>query len=320
MVPVIMPRRCGFTLVELLVVIAVIGVLVALLLPAVQQAREAARRTRCRNNLKQIALALHSYHDQHGSFPPGWVRDVRRQTADAPTNCWGWSALLLPSLDQSPLYNQLDFSIGFRGGLDASGANSTSGQSGPEARTLEVYRCPSDTGPDHVISNDLQMNFGARSNYPGVNGGFLLEAFGMDEQGGVFGENSHVRFGAMVDGASQSFLVGERAWFEFDHTGVGPSALWAGTRSGTPGVQSANGASFAVGQCIVRMNTLPFGGPAPFGGGESDASWHGFGSRHLGGAHFALADGSVRFVNESIAYETYGRLSTISDGQVVGEF
>lgn len=312
--------RRGFTLVELLVAMAILGVLAALLLPALQQAREAARRTTCRNNLRQLGLALHSYHDQHETLPPGWVRDVGRPAAAAPTNCWGWSAMLLPLLDLGAVYHQLDFAEGFRGGLDATGGHGPGGQTGIEGTVLGVFRCPSDTGPDHVISGETRMNFGARSSYPGVNGGFLVEMFGMDEQGGVFGENSRVRFGSIVDGASQSLLVGERAWFEFEHTGVGPCALWAGTRSGNPGSQLANGVAFAVGHCIVRLNTRPFGGPAPFGGGESDASWHGFSSQHVGGAHFVLADGAVRFVNDSIAYEIYGRLSTIADGQVVGEF
>jgi prepilin-type N-terminal cleavage/methylation domain-containing protein len=315
-----MTHRRGFTLIELLVVIAIIGVLTALLLPAVQQAREAARRTQCRNNLKQLGLALHNYHDQFESFPPGWVYDSGRPAASAPTNCWGWGAFILPQLDQAPLYNQADFSVGFRGGLDAAGANSPIGSNGLEATVLAMFRCPSDTGPDHVFSGDQSMQFGARSNYPGVNGGFLLDLFPITAQGGTFGENSRCRLGAMLDGASQSVLVGERAWFEFAGAGVGPSALWAGTRSGIPGVPAANGVAFAVGQCIVSLNTAPAHPPSPFGAGESDSSWHGFSSRHTGGAHFLIADGAVRFINESITYETYGRLSTIADGQTIGEF
>lgn len=314
-----MASRRGFTVIELLVVVAIIAILVALLLPAVQQAREAARRTQCRNNLKQIALALHNYHDQFGTFAPGWVYDAQRPAADAPTNCWGWSASILPHIGQAPLYDQLNFHAGFRGGLDASGANSPLGTTGAEGTVIAVFRCPSDTGADHVVSQDGTMKFGARSSYPGVNGGFLLDMFPITAQGGVFGENSRCRLNDVVDGASQTFLVGERAWLEIAGSGVGTSTLWAGTRAGIPGIQAANAVAFAVGQCIIPLNTSPRHAPDPFGGGESDSSWHGFSSQHVGGAHFALADGSVRFINDAIVYETYGRLSTVADGEIVGE-
>src|SRR5689334_12784473 len=101
-------KRRAFTLIELLVVIAIVSILLALLLPAVQQAREAARRTQCRGNLRQIGLALHNYHDQANAFPPGWVYDAGRLPASAPTNCWGWSAMILPQIDQAALYQHLN--------------------------------------------------------------------------------------------------------------------------------------------------------------------------------------------------------------------
>src|SRR6266404_450223 len=95
-------RKKGFTLIELLVVIAIIAVLIAFLLPAVQQAREAARRTQCRNNLKQLGLAIHSYHDTYGRFPPGWVQYTQTSSADNGSNHWAWGTMLLPFIDQAP--------------------------------------------------------------------------------------------------------------------------------------------------------------------------------------------------------------------------
>lgn len=319
-----MNRNRGFTLIELLVSISIIAVLIALLLPAVQQAREAARRTHCRNNLKQLGLALHTYHEMNSVFPPGWVYDAQRDITNAPTNCWGWGTFILPQLDQSNLYNQLNFRTGFFGGLDATGANSSSGFSGPESTPLPLFRCPSDTGSEQVVSGNSSvppvMTYGGRSNYPGVNGGLLLDLPPITAQGGIFGENSNRGLRDMTDGSSNCFIVGERAWIEFNGSGVGTSTLWAGTRSGTPGSEMANGVALAVGECIVPLNTPPASISIPIGAGISDASWHGFSSRHAQGAYFVMGDGSVHFIAKQIEYRTYGRLASISDGQVLGEF
>lgn len=316
--------RRGFTLIELLVVIAVISILTALLLPAVQQAREAARRVRCGNNLKQIGLALHNYHDQFGVFPPGWVYDQNRITSMAPTNCWGWSALILPNLDQAALYNQLNLNAGFSGGLDTAGANSGSGVTGLERTVLAVFLCPSDPGADLVTSETTvsgeTMVYGGRSNYPGVNGDLMFDFPPIDHQGGIFGENSKRGLRDMTDGSSNCFLAGERSSWKTGVSGTGASALWAGTRSGEPGAELANGVAFAVGQCVVPLNTVSAQMPGLLGAGVSEASWHGFSSRHPTGAQFLLGDGSVRFTSTNMDFDTYRLMATVSDGSVPGEF
>ena len=318
-----MKKSRGFTLIELLVVVAIIAVLVALLLPAVQQVREAARRIQCRNNLKQIGLALHNYHDTANVFPPGWVYDANRPAASSPTNCWGWNTFILPQLDQASLYNQLNLSIGFSGGLDGTGANSSSGMTGLESTIVPALRCASDVGTGQVRSgtgSGLAMTYGGRSNYPGVNGGMLLDLPPILHQGGTFGENSRRALQDMTDGSSCSLVVGERAWMEFSGTGLGPSALWAGTRSGTPGMETANGVALAIGQCVTPLNTPPVHPADLLGAGVSDSSWHGFSSKHSQGAHFLLGDGSIRFVNENVDYQTYVRLAHISDGHAISDF
>lgn len=309
------PRR-AFTLVELLVVIAIIGILLALLLPAVQRAREAARMSRCKNNLKQIGIALHNYHDARECFPMGWTAGTK---GGNPTNSWGWASMILPQMDQGPLASQINFDKGFDGGLLA-GANSATGISGVEATLLPIYRCPTDTGADLVINTGSpQMTYGARSNYAGVSGALLTDTKLLGTQGGTFGANTCRSITDYKDGSSFAVLVGERAWFE-STGGRGPSTLWAGTRSGVPGTETANGYAFAVGECITKMNTPPTGDVDPLGAATPNPTWHGFSSRHSGGAHFLVGDGAVKFISENIDTKVYSNLATISDFVRIDEF
>ncbi|GAF96685.1 unnamed protein product [marine sediment metagenome] len=155
-------RRLGFTLIELLVVIAIIAILIALLLPAVQQAREAARRTQCRNNLKQIGLAMHNYHETFFRFPPGWVLDTTTLH-----NGFAWSTLILPYLDQAALFNKFDFDYD----VD-DGTNNGDGTIWFASEILLAYHCPSDTGKKQ--SDDTDITNAGMSRYPGVNGSDVL--------------------------------------------------------------------------------------------------------------------------------------------------
>ena len=187
-------RRVGFTLIELLVVIAIIAILIALLLPAVQQAREAARRVSCKSRLKQIGVALHNYHATYGLFPPGWV--AARTGADTSrSNYFGWSAMLLPQLEQSNLYDRLDFSSNLDEGRN------------PEfiSQSLELFRCPSDGYPATYTTRSSHLALGV-SNYPGLGGQTICEF----NDTGLFGLNTSTRIRDIRDGTSNTFAVGER--------------------------------------------------------------------------------------------------------------
>ena len=220
--------RPAFTLIELLVVIAIIAILIGLLLPAVQKVREAAARIKCTNNLKQIGLALHSYHDSMGSFPSGYV-DGNTNPASTPDNDvgpgWGWASMILPYVEQGTVYNQINFSQGV-----GIGSNAAVSQ-----MTLTIFQCPSDPYPqafpvyDSTFSNPIATV--AHGNYVGCNG--WVECFsnaggnyqpssdggaaidgdvgGTGSAGdGLFYRNSHNRIADVTDGLSNTIIVGER--------------------------------------------------------------------------------------------------------------
>ncbi|HRX78605.1 MAG TPA: DUF1559 domain-containing protein, partial [Pirellulaceae bacterium] len=147
-------RVSGFTLVELLVVIAIIGILVALLLPAVQAAREAARRMQCGNNLKQIGLSMHNYHDTYKTLPPGYLMKRTSPTVCLPNlNSWGWGALLLPFMEQSPLHDKLKV-----GDISIFQAGATPALLAAMNVSINSYRCPSDVAPDTNPNNQKRMS------------------------------------------------------------------------------------------------------------------------------------------------------------------
>ena len=307
--------RRAFTLVELLVVTAMIGILLALLLPAVQQAREAARRTTCRNHLRQIGVALHGYHDVNRVLPYGWDNRGRL-----------WSALLLPYLEQSPLHDTL---LAEEGGLGNWGATG-----GPNERAcgtvLKVYRCPSMPVAEHIDNEGIPGRVPA--SYRGNAGtdassddtGTIVipgtKALEMLEQNGIFYACSRVQFADVLDGLSQTVFVGES---QTDPAFVKDGNAMDFWYIGSPQVDpcqcdgGTNGTEFteAVGTLLERMN-LRQQNPAA-SGLLMEIS---FGSYHSGGSYFALGDASVQFLNESIDLTVYRALGSRNGGEPVAKY
>jgi prepilin-type N-terminal cleavage/methylation domain-containing protein/prepilin-type processing-associated H-X9-DG protein len=296
-------RRAGFTLIELLVVIAIISILVGLILPAVQQAREAARRGQCKNNLKQIGLALQNYHGSRNTFPPGYVSTYDGSGNDTGPG-WGWASMILPELEQTPLQNAISFIQPIE-----SAANTT-----PRVVTLNIFLCPSDTvkSPWEAVTRDLLGNPTATicqvaaANYVGV--------FGVREPGidgdGVFFRNSFIGFKNITDGTSTTMIVGERSqrWCEATWVGAVTNAQLF-PPPGSPAVPFTENASG-----MVLGHT--FEGPPNAPGLECND----FSSQHSGGAHFVFADGHVQFISTSMDKLLFRALSTRAGGEPTGDF
>jgi prepilin-type N-terminal cleavage/methylation domain-containing protein len=294
--------RRGFTLIELLVVIALLGVLAALLLPAVQAAREAARKVQCRNNLKQMGIALHQYHDGHACFPIGYVAAPSLDPA-ATSPGWGWGARLLPQLEQGPLFDAINVNLAVE-----HAANLT-------ARTsrLAVFVCPTDrpTGRFAVVRDDGSPIVEAETNSYAGNYGRGGEIADAPEQGnGVFLRNRVVALGDLIDGSSRTFAFGERG-------SLLTRTAWAGAINGgvcmvTPGAPTSSRAVEEGGvQVLAHTGSAVVNGP--------DADPDDFFSPHAGGAHFLMGDGSAHFIKSSIHVEVYRALSSRNGGEVVGE-
>lgn len=195
-------RASGFTLIELLVTLSVIGILIALLLPAVQMSRESARRVRCRSRLRQLAVALHNYHDVHGTLPPG---SISVGPAFTPFSGWGWGAMLLPYVDQTPLYEQVDFDVHTAGGANRHTIESV----------IPFWFCPTDPSPSKISvpAPSGQTLFVAAGNFSGLHA--------------MLSPLSHVRFREVTDGLSNTFLLGETVYRK-NRSGVESTASWVG--------------------------------------------------------------------------------------------
>ncbi len=330
-------HRRGFTLIELLVVIAIIAVLIALLLPAVQQAREAARRTQCKNNLKQIGLALHNYHDVVNAFPmgvSGWPNTLNG-------TLWGWGTMILPHVDGGNLFLSLAASPGGTApqtNLPATGFNAVMASFNPTNPLLEsvlpVYRCPSDTGlptviiPPGGLNGSLRQNtyIYGRCNYPGVVGSTITDSGGLLTSDGAFAESSCIQLRDFTDGTSNTFLIGERrSPGMVGGLYAGGDTNWCGANDDIDPHAMWQGFAIHLGFCdqASKLNATMVNPPSV----TNSAAYTAFSSQHTGGAHFLLADGSVRFISETIATgppatagSTYQNLASRNDGQVLGEF
>ena len=325
--------RSGFTLVELLVVIAIIGVLIALLLPAVQQAREAARRMQCSNNLKQLGLAFHNYHDTLGKLPPMYIQEV---PSTDNYGHWAWSVFLLPYLEQGNTYDAMQPNT--RSASVAIGANKQIFQTRNDA-----FRCPSDTGPDF---HDSGLDPGYAIEGPSGGGGVALSNYvvsvnianprqrkatdgrtGTTGNIGPFYRDSNTGFRDITDGLSHTLLVGERAWQrggvrnsagmlyavrDADQNGPAAGDVGGGWNQGV--VTIAGAVRYPINVVLTSPNT------------ERNAA---FSSHHPGGAQFLLGDGATRFISDTVELNNDSAwtpnsvleaLVGMADGQVVGEY
>lgn len=334
-------RRRGFTLIELLVVIAIIAVLIALLLPAVQQAREAARRSQCKNNLKQIGLGLHNYHDTFNRFPQGAYWDYHPSGAASFPRSYTWISMILPYVDQAPLYNGINFS--------SPAWNQSVAGKNLQAYELEGFLCPSDPG----FGGELSRHGVGHSNYAGAEGWDWWKRPGTT-LAGVFNLNTHTRIAMITDGTSNTVMISEcstrgfqpKAGVRGDSTNGGgipraggqndsvfhtclvacgnePSVMAMGQHP-DPSVQGGYGATRADGLGPVDFWSL---GAAPYVYAGTYLSvfginnnWPGASSMHVGGTHSLLADGSVRFISESLDFNTWAGINSAQGNENVGQF
>jgi prepilin-type N-terminal cleavage/methylation domain-containing protein len=332
--------RLGFTLIELLVVIAIIAVLISLLLPAVQQAREAARRSQCKNNLKQIGLAMHNYHDVFSRLPIGFV-DTATATASATEDGgWSWAAQLLPQLDQVPLFSSFDFRFHPHGTLANEAGNTAAG-----ATSLQVFSCPSDVKPSTRKSGTSDpaatstangvVPAAATSSYVGNAGPFNANFCDQASPGyqsvrsvGAFRVNMGLGFQSFTDGLSNCMLVGETHWMQTRNNLLYGSVMNAGGADCTDLTEFKTNPYNHLRSTNTNMNATLLRYPSKY--------FTAFASMHIGGSHFLMGDGSVRFISDNIEntgtnfndpgvtangpFGLYQRLSAIADGQPLGEF
>jgi prepilin-type N-terminal cleavage/methylation domain-containing protein/prepilin-type processing-associated H-X9-DG protein len=316
-----MPVRRGFTLIELLVVIAIIGILVALLLPAVQAARESARRTQCVNNLKQMGIAFQNYHDAMRRLPPGYLAAgpyVDGETDTAPG--WGWAAFLLPNMEQNAVYQLANFNLPIQHPSNAVAVQTW----------VTSYICPSDSvadGPYSVPSpSGSTVALAAPASYAACTGSDAFEVFYATGDG-VFYRNSGTKFADIRDGTTYTIMAGERAF------GIS-QGIWAGAMNNAavlrgkynicqPVVAGTYLQAAGLTLAHAHLNNAAFDGND--GAGLDDPS-----SMHPGGSNFVFADGSVHFIqtidtdgpngytSESLIFQ---RLGTRADGLAVpGDF
>ncbi len=301
--------RRGFTLVELLVVIAIIGVLIALLLPAVQQAREAARRMQCSNNFKQLGVAFHNYHDTHGSFPYGYL-DYGSTDFHA-RDCW--MQQIMPYIEQGPAYDKY---MAWNGTwvMDTPG----------EIRDLAVptLQCPSDgASPAYGGSGSRRSDAdGFQGNYVGCRGSEISSRTG--ENNGMFYRISKTKFRDLVDGTSNTMMMSEVIVRGSANTGGwgGGGGYWGGAAWGSFGFTAYEPPNTTVPDRIYKCKDENFrGSPCVSVGSTTEVEIYAR-SYHPGGVLSGFADGSVHFIPETIQRATFQALATRHGGEVVSDY
>lgn len=308
----------GFTLIELLVVIAIIAILIALLLPAVQQAREAARRTQCKNNMKQLGLAMHNYHDTVGTFPFGFDE---RETL--------WTAMILPQIEQANLYQTLIWQEAGVGNWNSNGSPNEVAC----GTLISAFRCASMAVPEGITNNGIPNR--VPISYRAVSGGNAISddlstipaalspkialelQTGLD---GMFFGCSNTKMRDITDGTSNTLMIGESFTdptfvrdgqaMDYWQFGAPSTGGWDCRPGDIGGTEYSEGLGSTYGRINARLDpTIP--------GVVAELA---FGSYHVGGANFTLADGSARFISENVDLTLYRALGSMSGGEVIGEY
>lgn len=306
------PIRTGFTLVELLVVVAIIGVLIALLLPAVQAAREAGRRTTCLNNLKQTSLAIINYESTHRTLPPGYVLEPSPAPGQ-PAVLNGMLTVILPYLEDSSLEDLYDYDLGYLNEQNQQAVNTR----------VAAYQCPSVPNDRTVSLSGLPMPFISKAataqatDYFGLNEVFDQNTPAANRAECVFsdvwlGKGKSHRLSQITDGTSNTILMAEKAGLpELYANGapLGNEAYFYSSWAGPSGIQAYS----------VDPDSSPYS-PTPGPTFINARNNHTLYSFHPGGVNVSLCDGSVRRLPEDVSFETWWRLALPDDGEIVGEF